>query len=234
VVLLTAAGAGAILAGLLLWQPWVRAPRPPDPEPAAGETRHAPLQVTKLRVFRLEDKPTTLLRWELGADAFAARFKEMVKVEAKFSEPAYAFLLAFNPDGKEQLCWPAEPDRPPQRQERFDYPPEGFSYFHLTDGVGLQAFVLVASRQPLPAYDDWRARRPALEWRTFPAKAGVVWRGDGQSLDPVAPANAQRGVVVKREGVAELAELCRRLQQAPGVEALAVEAFAVLPEDGGK
>jgi hypothetical protein len=40
--------------------------------------------------------------------------------------------------------------------------------------------------------------------------------------------------VVKLEGVARLAELCKQLRHSHGIEALQVEAFSVLPTDDRK
>jgi hypothetical protein len=104
--------------------------------------------------------------------------------------------------------------------------------FPLNDEVGLQAFVLVASREPLPGYEAWKAQRPVTVWRKLPAKAGAIWRGDGQSLQLVTRGGDVRGEPVKLPGVDTLGELCEQLRHAPGIEALAVEAFAVLPADG--
>jgi hypothetical protein len=214
VPLLAAAGIGVIVASLGLWRPWAR----------------VPLQVQQLRVSVIKETPKEYHAYELGTRVFAAQFDDRVQLHAAFSEPAYCFLLAFNPDGKEQLCWPADPRQPPVRLKRLDYPDKHF--FVLNDGVGLQAFVLLASRQPLPAYDDWKAQRPVLAWLTLPAKAGLVWRGDGQRLERVLPGGEQRGDVVNLEGEDVLDKLCEQLRHAPGIEALAVEAFAVVPVDG--
>jgi hypothetical protein len=221
----------AVAAGLLLWRPWEAAPAGPGMKSSTPPA--APLLVKKLRVIYLEDVGQAFHPRELGVDVFAARFRDLVQVRADFSEPAYAFLLAFNPDGKEQLCLPADPGRPPDRGDRLDYPGPGHA-FRLKDGVGLQAFLVVASRQPLPAYDEWKTGRPAVRWQTLPAKEGAVWRGDGERLEPVTRDGDKRGDVVALPGVAPLAELCRTLRAAPEVEALAVEAFPVLPEAGGK
>jgi serine/threonine protein kinase len=231
--LLAAAGAGVVVVGLVLWQPWASTPRLPDPPSAVAVTAtSAPLQVEKLRVFLFKNTPTKLEGpYELGSNAFAARFEDRVHLNAEFSEPLYFFLLAFNPDGKEQLCRPSNPRQPPEREDRLDYPAAGAD-FCLNDGVGLQAFVLLASRQPLPAYDAWKAQRSASVWRTLPARNEVVWRGDGKRLQRVTRGGDQRGQEVTMPEAALLAELCEQLRQAPGVEALAVAAFAVFPAEG--
>jgi hypothetical protein len=92
--------------------------------------------------------------------------------------------------------------------------------FRLNDGVGMQAFIVVASRTPLPSYEDWKARRAAVRWQTLPAKEGVVWHGDGVRLNPVWRDRDQRGEVVRIPWVTTLEELFQELRSAPGVEAL--------------
>jgi hypothetical protein len=162
-------------------------------------------------------------------NAFTARFGDLVQIKAVLSEPAYFFLLAFNTDGNEMLCWPADSRQPPEPVERLTYPLEAGSFFPLKDEIGLQAFVLLASRQPLPAYEDWKAQRPVPACQTFPSKAGLVWRGDGDRLEPVTRVgDARSPPEVKAEGVARLAELCKQLRHSHGSEALEVEAFSVL------
>jgi tRNA A-37 threonylcarbamoyl transferase component Bud32 len=232
VPLLAGAGMGIVVASFVVWRPWARAPDSPEPPKPAAPV--APLRVQKFRAFLLEETPTERLGHELGTGVFAAHFGNDVQLQAEFSEPVYCFLLAFNPDGKEQLCWPANPRQPPVRQNRLDYPEKRWVFFRLNDGVGLQAFVLLASRQPLPAYDDWKTQRPTVTWETLPAKGGIVWRDDGNGLERVMLGSDLRGENVEVEGVAVLAKLCKQLRHAPRIEALAVEAFAVLRADGEK
>jgi hypothetical protein len=192
------------------------------------------LRVEKLKVSFFKNTPTKLEGpYELGVDAFAARFEDRVHVNAEFSEPLYCFLLAFNPDGKEQLCWPSKSDQRPERQDQLDYPAAGGD-FSLNDGMGLQAFVLVVSRQPLPSYDEWKAKRPAPVWRALSTKAEEVWRRDGKRLQHFTRKGDRRGTVVSSPETDLLGELCEPLGHAPGVEALAMTAFVVLPADGGK
>jgi hypothetical protein len=235
VVLLAAAGMGVVVASLVLWRPWASAP-PSEAAPAAdaAATTLAPLQVQSFRVDLIEDAPEKRVAHELGTDTFTARLGDFAKVEAVLSEPAYFFLLAFNPDGKEELCWPADSRRPPQPLARLTCPPDADSYFQLKDGEGLQAYVLLASRQPLAAYDDWKFQRPVPEWQTFSPKAGLVWRGDGERLKLLTRVGDPRNPVVKLEGVARLEEICKQLRHRHGIEALEVAAFSVLPADGRK
>jgi hypothetical protein len=230
-LLWVAVGTGIVAAGLLLWQPWASGPRLAGPLPAAPG---APLRVEKLNISLFKNTPTRLEGpYELGGSIFAARFEDRVHLTAEFVEPLYYFLLAFNPDGKEQLCWPRDPHRPPEQEGRLDYPAGGAD-FCLNDGAGLQAFVLLASRQPLPAYEAWKARRPAAGWRTLPTSNEVVWQSDGERLQRVIRRADQRGQEVMMPEAVLLGELCEQLRQAPGIEALALVSFAVLPAVGGK
>jgi hypothetical protein len=207
-------------------------PSGPEKGPVAAEPR----LVKKLQVKHLKDAGDHFEWRTIGVEKGEmrdARFDDKVQVEAEFSEPVYAFLLAFNPNGKEQLCLPNDPGQRPDRRDRLDYP-EGDEAFRLNDGVGLQAFVVVASRQPLPAYDEWKAQRPGVDWMTLRPKEGAVWRGDGERLEPLTRHGDDRGEVVKLEGLTPLKELWRTLRRSPGIDALEGVAFLVLPKKGGK
>src|SRR5262249_44026551 len=115
----------------------------------------------------------------------------------------------------------------PPRVAEYRFPQDPGAGFGLTDGVGLQAFVLVASRGPLPPYAVWRRRLREVPWR--PTQAGSVWRYDGQSFRT----DAQRG------GVRPLAELpsplkaaCRAFGSPPGIDVIHAVAFPVKPAPG--
>src|SRR5262249_22766410 len=88
---------------------------------------------------------------KIGVTSEPILFDDDVRVHAQLSVPAYCYLIALNPDGKVQLCEPSTPTEAPAQTDRLDYP-QGTVYFPLTDGVGLQAFVLLVSRQPLPPF----------------------------------------------------------------------------------
>jgi hypothetical protein len=187
--------------------------------------------VASLRVQHFAVRGETAdARGEIGTRSFAARFGDQVRVTVEPSEPAYCFLLALNPNGREQLCWPRDEKTPPERVERLEFPEAGFA-FTLDDEEhgGLQAFVVVASRRPLPAYAAWREGGPGLPWERLPVVPGLVWRGDGERLDPVLAGRDNRGTIGELKGVAPLAEAVRRLRSAEGVEAVSVVAFPVLP-----
>ena len=98
------------------------------------------------------------------------------------SAPGYCYLIALNPDGSIQLCPKARAHIVPGLTDEIIYPAEDGKYYGLTDGTGLQAFVLVASHVPLPAFDSWPARA-GLSWS--PATPGEAWRYDGHDFTPL-------------------------------------------------
>jgi hypothetical protein len=92
---------------------------------------------------------------------------------------------------------------------------------------GMQAYVVVASRQPLPAYQEWkRDRAGASPWQKLEAKSGV-WRSDGAGLDTVNKGDVRsRASKMKLKGQPPLLRLSRWLR-GPGttVEAVAFPVY---------
>jgi hypothetical protein len=226
-VLVGLSAASLVLLAFLVraaWQPPpVETPAAPVQSTQPVETPAAPVQVTKLevRLFRGEDATPLGL---LGLASRAARFDDDVAVHAELNRPAYCYLVAFNPNGQEQLCFPQDAGVPPRPITRLGYPPDS-TYFPLTDGVGLQAFVLVASGAPLPAYQRWRTAAGAAPWQAVQAEG--VWRFDGQRLEPIDP---PRGPPRARQKPAPLQALCEFFKDRPQVEAVEILAFPVQPK----
>jgi hypothetical protein len=159
-----------------------------------------------------------------------------VRVELVLSEPAYAYLLALNTDGSVQLCLPESDDQAPRRADRLVLYPDPADYFTLTEGPGVQAFVAVASRRPLPAGRAWGLDPATLRWTH--AEGAGVWRYDGEQFASDLPAGSgtriglggTRGTKTRR--VPEpFARACQALRGRPGVDAVAAVAFPVMPSD---
>jgi serine/threonine protein kinase len=219
-----------VLAAMTGWLGTVRRQHPPA---RPGSTliptaTPAPLEATlSVRHYRQGDRPGLI--WslgELGAKTVSARVGDVARVEARFSAPAYSYLLALNPDGSVQLCEPADPRTAPVASAVRTFPTGEEDYFGFTDGQGLQAFVLVASRLPLPPFADWAAGR-ALSWSNLSGSG--AWSYDGRRWEPRSGRDdGSRGQIVHVAGVpTPLSESCRRLAEAPGVEAVRAVAFPV-------
>jgi serine/threonine protein kinase len=207
------------LALLALLRPWAGRPSPAPVVPSTG------LRMVSLQVKHFRGDPPAFLG-DLGDTSFATRYDDDVRVEARLGEPGYCYLVAFNPDGKEQLCSP-QADSPPPRSADLSYPEGADRYFGLSDDVGLQAFVLVASRQPLPPYAGWRGGA-AAPWQRQ-VETDAVWRFDGHAFELLAP--QVRGMERRRGGPPKaLEELCAFFKDRSGADAVVALAFPVKPK----
>ncbi len=231
---------GGLAAGLLLAvvlavvRPWSGQMPPPAPTvepPAADGLRVNLLQVK--HYVRQPGRRVPLFKGIIGDQAFVVPFNDPVRLRVELSQPAYLYLLAFNADGVEQLLWPEQTQTPPPQLQDLDFPTERGDGWVLNDEPmgGMQAFAVVVSSDPLPAYADWKDRRPTVPWRRIET-AGVkdlVWKGNGQWLDEVSPGGVRdaRGSKEKLGGIGELYDLGQALRQAPGVADVSLLAFPV-------
>jgi hypothetical protein len=182
------------------------------------------LRVVSLRVSHYRGKAAQFLG-DFGLTSAAARTDDDdVRVHALLNEPAYCYLIALNPDGKDQLCHPQGEATLPARAKSLDYPTDPDKYFGLTDGAGVQAFVLVAARAPLPSYAAWKAAAGAPPWQHF--EADGVWRfedGRFRRLDVSRGAVRVRGVPPALQNLADF------LRRRAGADAVGAVAFPVEP-----
>ena len=173
----------------------------------------------------------------IGPSGEPVRVGDDVRVELVLSEPAYAYLLALNTDGTVQLCLPESDDQPPPRADRLVLYPSDSDYFTLKEGPGVQGFVAVASRRPLPAYRDWGLDPAVLHWSH--AEGAGVWRYAGEQFTPDLPSGPGTGVVpgggTRGEKTCRVPKLfvqaCQSLHDGPGVEAIRAVAFPVRAAD---
>ena len=175
---------------------------------------------------------------KLGEQSFAVRPGDDVTIEAELSEPAFCYLIAFRPDGVDEVFLPQDPETLPQETRTPRYPPESkpADAYRFEEGTGLHAFALVVSKAPLPPYRAWKARRELPPWQKgLSAALGVVWWYDGLRLSPLTGADmsSQRsqGATV-RGGGAAVAELAAWLKADPVVDAVVIKAFPVPPASG--
>jgi tRNA A-37 threonylcarbamoyl transferase component Bud32 len=251
-------GAVAVLLALVVpaWAFWPRSARPlsggpnraialrGSTEPRAEPARppQVDLRVTRFEIPhfpKLDAKHSDPKRaGTMGRSSFGAREDDEVTVRAELSEPAFAYLIAFRPDGTDELCDPDDDDTPPPKKRLPVYPPPAKSdeRYRLSEGAGLHAFALVVSRQPLPSYRQWKQRIGPMAWDAkLPCEPGVVWRDDDQGLQPLVADDSAgtRGKGAKaRDSGAPAAKLASWLRGLPGVDAVTLEAFSVEPASG--
>ncbi|MHB1426035.1 MAG: serine/threonine protein kinase [Gemmataceae bacterium] len=183
-----------------------------------------PQQTIRLTVDVLHrPAPDRFLRpGKLGEEAFDTRFGDSVTVTARLSPPAYAFLIAFRPDGVVEVIFPDKEDQGPQRKASME------ADYELNDGAGLEAFATVVSSQPLPSFKEWWKSCPRCPWNKFPLEPGIGWRADGVE-EPVPFYEHDRGKSLGTTGRQAVKELAEWLRGTPGIETVQVLGFTVLP-----
>jgi hypothetical protein len=214
-----------LVAGGLVLMPKLGQEEPPRPplvreNPVEAEPKIVAMKVDQYRREGDQAEPIGTI----GDNSRSAREKDLVRVSARLDRPAYCYVIAFNPDGHDQLYYPRDRDVPPPRSAEIDYPVDD-GYFHLTGGTGLQAFVLVASNEPLPSYQRWRSGLGEVPWQ--PTQADEVWRSDGRGLEPAMAMRS--GTAAPSEPPRALSQLHRFLATRPGAGAVGVLAFPVKP-----
>src|SRR5262245_18060562 len=214
----------ALAVASLLWLGWLYRPTPEGSRqtlpPAA-----IPLEIMALQVTHYRDNGKTELG-DLRRSPGAVVVNDDVRVTATLNVPAYFYLIAFNPDGEDQLCLPTDADgrgarnAPPEAREKVRYPPDKKAF--VLDAKGLQVFVLVASTKPLPTYAEWRAKAGKISWKYINDAATLRWHFDGREFTRFP---SDRGKLVATDGVpVELLGLCEFFNGRP--EFAAVQAFA--------
>ena len=110
---------------------------------------------------------------KLGETTFEARQGDQVTLQAGLSGEAYCYLLSFRPDGRIDVWWPADEGERPSLTAAPRYPAgNSTQVIGLDHGVGLQAFAMIASREPLPDFRTWIARQDPSPWRGDPGRSG--------------------------------------------------------------
>jgi serine/threonine protein kinase len=203
--------------------------KPDDPRRFANPDNRLRIARLSVRLFANEkvgDRPWGVM----GDDVFTAQLDDSVDLEAVLSRPAYAYLIAFNPDGSEKLCWPEE-DQPPPRTDRPRYPlPRGEENYGLDEGVGLQVFAVVVSDKELPAYAVWRKKLGPSPWAKHTAVPSVVWIDDGAILESRTAKGldrSERGKGRLAPGKSPVVRLTNWLRAGPGATAVTAVGFAV-------
>jgi len=110
-------------------------------------------------------------------------FDDDVTVHARFSDPAYVYLISLDTDGTVELRWPPSPDEPPPPIRLLDYPsqplidPDGELY-RLDQGSGVQGFMLMLGRDPLPPWAEWTDAHGVPPWNPGSLPGRLVINAD--------------------------------------------------------
>jgi hypothetical protein len=244
-----------ILAGAAAWTvAWFTRPTSlAETPPADGGNPSVPLQVSSLEVQHFEKLPrrdatglgaVAMPRGALGKESFIARVDDQVTVRAKLSRPAYAYVLAFRPDGEVELCFPEEDEAPPLTdQPTYPWKARDVRY-GLHEGAGLWVFAVLASDEPLPSYQQWLAERGSPDWEPFNTENPIVFWDDGQWVEELSLGHRRRdkrakGVLADER--THVVRIANWLRGNPGIggddsnadraQAAAALGFTVLPRE---
>jgi serine/threonine protein kinase len=205
---------------------------PALPGPARAS---APIHVMSLEVMLTRSKNNAgLPQGKIGEKVFEPRWGDHATVQTHLTRRAYAFLIAFQANGRVEVCFPEKDNEPPTHTDKPSYPStaaSGGDAYELSDGEGLQAFAVVVSSQPLPSFKEWWSNHSKnCPWKKETAEPGVVYRGNGE--DPVEPlvGDNQRSKGAKAMGKQMVSGLAQWLRKIPGVETVQVLGFAVGPQ----
>ena len=196
---------------------------PPQGQENAGVPRFLSFHVD---AFRLEP-PERL--GTIGVSPRKVRVDDEVEVSARFDATAFGYLIALDPEGHLQLCQPLqESETPPGSEEMRIHESKAYA---LTGRPGLQAFVALASRNPLPPYEKWRgAEGLGRLWK--PCDDGRAWRFDGHRYEMLSATS--RGELKDRpspQPPGPFRAVCEYLSQSPDFEVIAAIAFPVQAKD---
>jgi hypothetical protein len=205
------------------------------PVPVDGFPRTDLIVSTSIDQFRIHaDAAVHVGRFGIPS-GFQARFDDDIRARVELSQPAYCYLVAYNADGSEQLCVPDSPDVVPERCQSLEFPPTPDEFFPLTDGVGTQAFVVVASREALPSFRQWSHQRGRPPWNAVPSSE--LWEFSRGKYQLVGLAR-ERDTVRKHPATARppepppaFQELCEFFAGRPGIESVYAVAFPVNQRD---
>ena len=218
VIGLSAVGAAA---GYFVVRGWLEESRPSTGNELQSP---APIKIASFDVYHsrkiddhLYEPPSSLL-----LNPAIVRENDAVEIVAEFDGPGYCYLLALKPDGGWELWFPT--DDSPTATSALALPTEHAAWY-LTDGPGLQAFILLVSAIPLSP-DAWAGQLSKLGWEQRDADS--VWRFDGIRPRRVGE---QRGSGPSPGLPQPFAELFESVRQIPGVDAFDVIAFRVMPAD---
>jgi hypothetical protein len=153
--------------------------------------------------------------------------RDGVRIRVKLSRPAYFYLIGLNADGTDQLCGRRASLRLEAPKKPLEFPDNLKGYYWLVDGLGLHAYLLVASDRPLPDYETWKSQVPGGFAWTALANEGF-WTYDCGPAAGSHETGTQQGETPHHDDApAPLAVLCDRISRQPGIVLVHAVAFPV-------
>jgi serine/threonine protein kinase len=221
------------LLSVMFWVTWSRPPHSALPVNPAFPALNAHSELTgrpRILVFDVQHfRSDGSLRsiGAIGKSSDETQFGDTLRVLVSFDAPAYCYLIALNSNGTNQLCYPEQPDEQPSKKTEIGFPNGVTKYFGLTDGPGLQAFLVLASLKPLPPYSKWSPRN-SWHWKHVDAEG--VWSFDGRWIQRIGSKN--RGVITTdSDSPKPFQEVCESLPNLDGIEVMQAIAFPVKPKE---
>jgi len=118
----------------------------------------------------------------ISTGSMEAQVSDEISVHARLSAPGYAYLISFEADGRIGLRWPDSADQAPRAIDAIDVPSAAseraeWPLLRLdAAGEGWCGVLLLASRKPLPPWNEWVALHGTPSWRAQPAgDEAPVW-----------------------------------------------------------
>lgn len=140
----------------------------------------------------------------IGPDTVHAEVDDDVEVIVELTAPAYFYVISLDTSGRVRCRVPASADERPVAAQTLRYPAEGELYrLEKKDEPGAQAFIIVASRNPLPTWTAFSRDHPLPKWNAHEIPQTVITydgirptvygetreprtkRGDDPLLDPI-------------------------------------------------
>jgi serine/threonine protein kinase len=195
---------------------------PEDSNSVTDTSPAASAPILRVTHFRFNEERNEQVRFGTVRDeSEPIQFEDELRVDVKLTEAAYCYVIALNPDGVIQPCYP-EDGAVPVKTTEIAFPNDVTSYFALTDGRGQQAFVLVASAKPLPKWSEWIVKHPSISWTSN--TQGGIWEYDGTELRQVFD---KTRAVIKKRSSNNLHEFCNFLSSQSEFEIVRAVAFSV-------
>ncbi len=161
----------------------------------------------------------------IGVSSWESHGDHDVRVRARLDPPAYCYLIAFDPDGRSRLASPADPEDLPSLTSEIRYETDSGRKASQEQGAGLQAWLLVATRNPLPTFAEWSATH-RLRWRSVQAEG--VWRYDGRCMERLQPRN-RRDLMMLYDSPRPFAHVCSSIRDFAEFDAIEGLAYPVRP-----